>query len=163
ADVSEPVEGLSVVMLIGAARPKAELVGKVVVQPAVELVIPARRFTGQEIVVLEGESVGRWSIRFRPVRQQVNGYGVHPGSGDLVPGERQPVAVGLGGQRIVKQDILAGAVLQTREVAGPPGIDRHSGGRAGSIQRSNALFAKEEKGPVPAVVKLGNENRPAHR
>ena len=59
-------------------------------------------------------------------------------------------------------DILAGAVLETREVARSPSVDRHSCGGTGPIQRSNALFAKEEESPVPAVVELGNENGPAH-
>jgi len=88
----EPVEGVAVVVLVGAARPQAELRGKVVVEAAVEFVILARRLAGQEIVVLDGERVGRRGIRLRQYFSRLRATGLmrevaiwFPAKGSRVP------------------------------------------------------------------------------
>src|SRR5262249_53156678 len=63
--------------------------------------------------------------------------------------------------RIVKRDGRSGAVSEIREIAGPPGIDGHGGGSAGSVSRSNTLLAKEEERSILAVIEPGDHNRAA--
>src|SRR5439155_9039989 len=83
----EAVQRLAVTVLVGAARPQAELLGKAVIEAAIEFVVARRRLAGQKIVVLVCEGVSGNGVRLWPELQQVPGDGVKSVDWNLVSGK----------------------------------------------------------------------------
>ena len=163
ATLPKPFNGALIAVLVGSARPRAELAGEVVVQAAIELIVARRRLAVYEKVVLSGERVGRhWRSASGQYCSRFLATVFEAGQRNLVVRRRATrVAVGANLQRIVESDGLPGTVAQVREVAVPPGVQRH-GSDSCWCRCGRARSARElEERLVPAVVHVRNQDRTA--
>ena len=112
---------------------------------------------------------GPFLQRQRPVFEQLPGHGMDAVGGNLVAGERrrrlEHVAGGIedARRRIVDGNQVAAGIAQAREVAGPPGGERHRRRRRQRLGLAQPFPVEQEEQPVAAVQQLGNDDGAADR